>query len=392
MSHIRERKIAIVHDELVRRGGAEVVLEELLRIVPQAHVYALYAGEPLLEVDGTTHMIKTTFLQGAPSWCKQHPARLLPLLPLAAEQLDLSRYDLVLSSSSAFAKNIVTRAGVPHVSYCHTPTRYLWDNTLDALRQVPAWRRLPAKVLLHWLRLADYAAAQRVDYFIANSTWTKQRIAAYYRRDAEVVYPPIDTSFYTPLRSKELPAFAQGFGQRGAGQAPFLCVGRLTRSKRFEQAISVCEKLELPLIIAGTGSERARLARLAGKYTRFVGRVSTAELRELYRGARALLQPGEEDFGMATAEALACGTPVIASRQGGAREIIRHGETGLLYHPARLEMLAEALRQFITSTEATLRPETIQQSVLKYSQQAFQAGITQVLSEALHSNKKSHLS
>ena len=364
MSEFGGKRIALVHDELVRRGGAEVVLEELLRLFPQAHVYTLYAGEPLLEVDGTAHMIKTTFLQAAPSWFKRHPARLLPFLPLAAEQLDLSDYDLVISSSSAFAKNIVTRASVPHISYCHTPTRYLWDNTLDALRQVPTWRRLPAKVLLHWLRLADYAAAQRVDHFIANSAWTKQRIETYYGRPSQVVHPPIDTAWYTP-------AGRYGLGPSGY----FLCVGRLTPSKKFEQAISVCEKLELPLVIAGTGSDRSRLVRLAGRSTRFVGRVSNTELRELYRSARALIQPGEEDFGMATAEALACGTPVIASALGGASEIVRHQETGLLYEPARLEMLAEAVRQFITSAEPIFRPEIIQRSALKFSRQTFQRGM-----------------
>src|SRR3989344_1139286 len=172
-------KVALVHDELTRRGGAEIVLEELVRIFPQADLYALYAGEPKMIVDGRTYHVRTSFLQRFPLWWRRHPSRLLPLLPQAAEQFDLSTYDLVLSSASAFAKAVVTRVSVPHLCYCHTPTRYLWSDAHAALERQPAWARWPARVGMHYLRLADFAAAQRVGVYLANSGFTQARIKSY---------------------------------------------------------------------------------------------------------------------------------------------------------------------------------------------------------------------
>jgi len=346
MGDLSKLRIALVHDELVRRGGAERVFEAMVRLLPQADIYALYAGHPQFILDGQPHSIRTTFLQRLPAWWRRHPRRLLPLLPYAAEQIDLSAYDLVVSSSSGFAKGLVTRAHIPHVCYCHTPTRYVWE---------AHYKRLPSMALLHVLRLADFAAAQRVDSWLANSEWTRERIATYYRKESEVIYPPIDTHYFTPQKSS---------------RDYFLCVGRLSRAKKFAQAISVCEKLELPLVIVGEGPEYTKLRRLTGKYTRLVGRVDRATLRQHYRQARALLQPAEEDFGMASAEALACGTPVIAYGRGGAAEIIQTGETGILYQPARVEALAEALRQFLAQ-EGSFPPEACQRSVLKFDTAEF---------------------
>lgn len=354
-------KVALVHDELTRRGGAEVVLEELLRIFPQADVYALYAGEELITVDGKDFRVRTSFLQRWPKWFRRHPARLLPLLPHAAEQFDLSDYDLVISSASGFAKSIVTRVNVPHLCYCHTPTRYLWDTTHEVLaRQRWLWRG-PGAVLLHYLRLADFTASQRVDVFLANSQYTQRRIGSYYRRTSTVVYPPVDTDFYTPGPSS---------------RSYFLVVGRLTATKCYEQAVAVCEKLELPLVVIGKGDYLPRLKKLANKRTRFVGGVSPEQLRDYLRGARALLQPGREDFGMATAEALSCGTPVIALGLGGAEEVVKHNVTGILYSVAMEEALAEAMRQFL-HREKKFAAAVLRQSVLRFSRACFAAAIEQ---------------
>jgi glycosyltransferase involved in cell wall biosynthesis len=346
MSQLGDLRIALVHDELTRRGGAEVVLEEMIRLWPQADVWALYAGRPHITMDGRKLSVHTSFLQNFPRWFRRHPRRLLPFLSQAAEQLDLANYEVVISSASAFAKALVTRATTTHICYCHTPTRYLWENDRGGL----------SALLLHYLRLVDFAAAQRVDYFIANSIWTAQRIKTYYRRDSEVIYPPVNTTFFTPgLRPKTY----------------FLCVGRLTPSKQFDQAIAVCEKLKLPLVIVGTGHRERRLRRLAGPYTRLVGRVSQEKLREYYRGARALLQPGVEDFGIASVEAQACGIPVIALGRGGAREAVRGGETGILYNEPSIEGLAEAIRVFLAA-EDSFRPETTQRQALRFSTHLFQ--------------------
>lgn len=362
-------KVAIVHDELVRRGGAEGVLEELVRMYPDAHIYALYAGNvPKMTVDGRIYTIHTSSLQKWPTWFRRHPGRLLPFLPQAAEQFDLSEYDLVISSASGFSKGIVTRSSVPHLCYCHTPTRYLWDSTLAALYN----RKFSAPILrflFHYLRMIDFTAAQRPDAYIANSEYTKLRIHTYYRRPSTVVYPPIDTDFYTPKPTNKKREY-------------FLCVGRLTREKRFDHAIAVAEKLKLRLRIVGTGSDEKRLRHLAGKHTEFLGRQSPEQLRELYRSARALIQPGVEDFGMASVEALACGTPVVAYGRGGILEIVTSGVQGILYSDPLPESLAEALRRFLR-IERAFYPGNLQKRALQFTVANFRAGIARKVEHLL---------
>lgn len=372
-------KIALVHDELTRRGGAEVVLEELVRIFPQADVYALYAGpKPQMRVDGRRIAVRTSFLQRWPGWWRRHPSRLLPMLSMAAEQFDLSNYDLVISSASGFAKALITRVNVPHLCYCHTPTRYLWSVTHAAGSAQRRMLRWPGQLVLHYLRLADFAAAQRVDFFIANSRFTQARIRTYYRRSSAVIHPPIKTSFYTP----EPRGFQGGVPKsNGFQQGYFLAVGRLTPTKNFIQAIRVCEKLQLPLIIVGSGADLPRLKRNADKYARFVGTVDDERLRDYYRGAQALLQPGEEDFGMAAAEALACGTPVIAVGQGGVLDVVRQRETGLLYEEPHEEALAESLRQFLMN-RLYFPPERLQHSVLRLAAQRFRKDVEDFVARA----------
>lgn len=371
-------RIALLHDELIRRGGAEIVFEELVRIFPQADVYALYAGRPRLTVDNRRYPIHTTFLQNFPGWFRRHPRRLLPLLPYAAELIDLSQYDVVISSASAFVKGVVTRANIPHICYAHTPTRYLWEPTS---KNQPATFRWPAQALLHYLRLVDYSAAQRVTTFIANSTYTQERIAKYYRRESAVVYPPIDTTFFHPA-----PVW-QRFPQRDNAAAPFLVVGRLSPAKYFHQAIIACEKLQQPLVVIGTGPHLRQLQRLAGKHTTFIGKVSREELRQWYRRSRALLQPGVEDFGMAAAEAQACGTPVIAYGRGGIREIVAPGESGYLYHAQRVEALAEAVRRFIASNQR-IRIEQCQRQALRFSKTYFRENMLKIVADAVAQHRQ----
>lgn len=339
-----EPKIALVHDELIRRGGAEVVFEELTRIFPQADVFALYAGKPILEFERQRRVVQTSFLQRWPRWFRRHPGRMLPWLLLAAEQFDFSQYDLVLSSVSGFAKAIVTRANVPHICYCHTPTRYLWDSTHEILQQRSRFVRPPLAALFHMLRMLDYAAAQRVDMWLANSKYTQARIKKYYRKDSEVVYPPIRTDFYFPEQKQ---------------RSYFLIVGRASPTKHFEQAILVCKKLALPLEMVGIGG---------GRY------VSDEKLRELYRRARAVLIPGVEDFGMAAAEALACGTPVIAQHAGGVTEIVKNFQHGILYDGQGVEALAEGIRRFLAH-EATFMPEALHRHIEQFSVKIFHKAI-----------------
>ncbi|MCH8748508.1 glycosyltransferase [Patescibacteria group bacterium] len=373
--------VALVHDELIRRGGAETVLEELLRLYPEADVYSLYAGVPRIVVDDISYPVQTTYLQRLPLWFRRHPRRLLLLLPNAAEQIDLAHYDVVISSSSGFAKAVVTRSLVPHICYCHTPTRYLWDAHDEVYQRTTKLKRFLAAPVLHRLRLVDFAAAQRVDTFVANSHWTQQRIRSFYGRASQVIYPPVDTTFYTPFRSAGNSATSRA-QNLPADQRPFLCVGRLTASKYFDRAIQVCEKLALPLIIVGTGYEASRLRKLAGRHTRFVNYISREQLRTYYRTARALLQPAAEDFGIAAVEAQACGLPVIAYGIGGASETVLPTKTGLLYDTPNLEALADAVRRFI-DLEPTLEPAIITQHAGQFSTARWRDAMLSVVESAV---------
>lgn len=367
-------KVALIHDELIRRGGAERVFEELIRIYPQADVFSLYAGnDARITINEKTYPIHTSFLQKFPIWFRRHPGRLLPFLPFGAEQFDFSQYDVVISSSSAFAKNIVTRSTVPHICYCHTPTRYLWDTTHEVSRRAHGLKGWLLKLTLHNLRLVDFAAAQRPDIMLANSEYTQERISSYYRRESSIIYPPIDTAFFTPGGSEKSILLSH---------RPFLLVGRLTPSKHFEQAIAVCEKLQLPLAVVGIGSEMKKLQAMAGKHTRFLGKVLPHQLRKLYREGRALLQPGVEDFGMATAEALACGTPVIAFGEGGVKEIVSSKHLGVLYKTQKAESLAEAIRQFLL-VEKSFTASELQRQALTFSRHRFQAAIREQVEQTL---------
>jgi len=228
-------------------------------------------------------------------------------------------------------------------------------------------------LLFHYLRIADYAAAQRVDYFLANSAYTQQRIMAYYRRKSLVIYPPIDSTFFTPN---------SGYSDSAAPGNYFLCVGRLSPMKYFDQAVHVCSKLGLPLVVIGRGSEKSKLRKLAGSSVTFLDGVDREELRNYYRGARALLQPGVEDFGMASAEAAACGTPTIGIDAGGAIEIIEDGMTGILYRNKSDEALADAMRRFI-DLEYKFTPECLQRSVMGFSLRRWQVEMKERVSKAV---------
>lgn len=314
------RRVALVHDWLTGMRGGEMVLETMASLFPDAPIYTLFhfpgSVSPALEA----HPIHTSFLQRAPG-LHRHYRRYLPLFPAAVEDLDLAGHDLVLSSSHCVAKGIIPPPGAEHVCYCHTPMRYAWD---QERAYFPRRRGMAARVrglALSALRAWDVGASQRVDRFLANSRFVARRIERYYRRDAEVLAPPVDVDFFTPPPE----------GSPEPAGEYCLMVSALAPYKRIDLAAGACEALGLELRVVGDGPERKRLAALAGPRTRFLGRVGSNELRELYRGARFLLQPGVEDFGIAPVEALACGTPVVALGQGGVLDIVESEVHGILY-------------------------------------------------------------
>jgi glycosyltransferase involved in cell wall biosynthesis len=299
------------------RGG-ERVLEEIASLFPGAPIYTLFHFPGRVSAALEAHPIHTSFLQRLPR-VERHYRWYLPLFPAAIEDLDLAGHALVVSTSHCVAKGAIPPPDALHVCYCHSPVRYAWDqeHAYFPRRRGPAARL--RGLMLSSLRTWDVASAARVDVFVANSRFVASRIRRYYRREAQVVPPPVDTGFFTP-------------GPAAPGEAPYaLMVSALAPYKRVDLAIAACERLGLDLVVVGSGPEEARLRRGAGPRTRLLGRVEGEELRRLYRGAWCFLQPGVEDFGIAPVEALACGIPVVALGRGGVLDIVEDGVHGVLY-------------------------------------------------------------
>ena len=334
-------RVALIHDWLTGMRGGEKVLEVLCELYPNADIYTLFhqRGSVSPQIEG--HRITTSFVQQLPL-VDEHYRRYLPLFPLAITRFRLTGYDLVISSSHCVAKSAQPPAGTPHVCYCHSPMRYAWDQ-FDAYfgpeRVGGLASRLLYRPVLQRLARWDAATADRVDRFIANSRHVAGRIRRYYNRDATIVYPPVDTVFFHPAASSS----DSQYGPPDAG--PYLIVSALVPYKRIDLAIAACARVGAPLRIVGDGPERARLERTASHDVTFAGRVTDEQIRDEYRRARAILLPGEEDFGIVPVEAQACGRPVVALARGGALETVRDGETGVLYSEPTVDSLAAALER-----------------------------------------------
>lgn len=326
-------KIAIVHYWLVDRRGGERVVEALCELYPQADVFTnVYDPAPFAETLAG-HRVRTTFVNSLP-WARRLLAPYLPLMPLALEQLDLRGYDLVISSESGPAKGVIVAPDALHVCYCHSPMRYAWDLYPHYLREAGPLTRLAMRPLIHYLRLWDQASAQRPDYIIANSQHTRRRVKKYWRREAEVLSPPVEV---------------ERFAASGAATTPgdyYLCAGGLMGYKRVDLAVAAFNRLGLPLVVAGTGTELASLRRQASANITFSGSISDEEFVRVMAGCRALVFPGEEDFGIVPVEAMAAGRPVIAFRRGGALDSVIEGVTGLFFDEQTPESLIDAVRRF----------------------------------------------
>lgn len=354
-------RVAIVHYWLLDRRGGEAVLDGLCRLFPEADVFTLFYNPGRVSETIRSHRVTTSFLNPARRWHRS----LLPLMPLALEQFDLRGYDLVISSESGPAKGVLVPSGAHHVCYCHSPMRYLWDLYPAYVREwSPLWKRPLTAVFANWLRLWDYATAARVDRFIANSRNVQRRIWRSYRRDAEVIYPPVDTDRF--------------FWQEPDDY--FLTVSQLVAYKRLDTAVRVFTSTGRKLLVVGEGPEYKSLRSMAGRNVIFCGRVPDKELTLLYARSRALVVPGEEDFGITPVEALASGKPVIACGQGGVLESVpvRDPIGGVLYQGSGEAGLAGALHSF-ERIEHLIRPTELRASAARFSTARFLAEMREAL-------------
>lgn len=345
-------KIALAHDHLNQIGGAERVLHTFHELYPEAPVFTLLHDREAVGDYFKNWDIKTSFLErlpGGTKWFKWY----VWLMPTAVEELDFSKYDLVISSASALIKGIILKPEARQICYCHTPTRYLWSDTHQYTTDLPQ-PRLVKKVLpliLNYLRQWDYLAAQRVDNFVANSQFVARRIAKYYRREAEVIYPPVDVKV-SISEPKDY----------------FLVVSRLRPYKRVDLAIKAFNKLGMKLIIAGSGEQEAELKAIAKSNIEFLGSVTDEEKKRLMSECRAFIHPQEEDFGITAVEAMAAGRPVIAYGAGGALETINPGVSGVFFKEQSWEALADAVIRFRYDS---YNPERVREQALKFSQEKF---------------------
>ena len=351
-------RVALVHDSLTQSGGAERVLDALHGIFPDAPVFTLVISREM-KVKYRKWTIRTSWLQHIYSVFPRFQY-LFPLIPFALRTWKFREFDVVVSSSSSFAKNLSLPKTCRHVNYCHTPTRFLWLDH-DYLAQELPWFFWPLtpliKILLKVLRKWDFDSAQRVDLFIANSEEVKKRIQKFYHRDAVVVYPPVDTSFWHPTTPKD---------------KYFLLAGRLQAHKNNAWAIQAFCELGLPLRVAGTGRQEAYLKKIAKKNVVFLGRVSDEQLRDEYSGALALVYPQLEDFGLMPIEAAACGTPSIGLAKAGSLETIVPGVTGELFQ----DYDANAFKDLISHWDAgKYRAPTLLSHARAFSQETFRQKI-----------------
>ena len=374
-TQLKQLRVAIVHFWFVGRAGGEHVVEALAELFPQADLFALVANRKVLAPILQERKLETSFLQQVPGAIRFH-RHFLFLQPIALEQFDLSGYDLVISSESGPAKGVITSSKTCHVCYCHSPMRYIWEMYPQYRKGMNPLVGAIFSVAAHYMRLWDYLSARRVDYFIANSRFIAARIRKYYGRESVVIHPPCNTAL----------------GSVGSEHGDYyLTVGRLVDYKRFDLAVQACTQLGRRLKVIGGGPQLKALRRMAGPTVEFLGRVSDDELRKNMAQCRALLFPGEEDFGIVPVEVQSLGRPVIAYASGGALETVRGAlpngpamakSTGLFFAEQSAASLTEAILDF-ESKEESFRPENIRAHSLQFDESVFKEKMAEFLQFAV---------
>jgi glycosyltransferase involved in cell wall biosynthesis len=352
-------RTAVVHDWLNGMRGGEKVLEAILSLVPEPTIFTLFHVPGSVSREIERHPIRASYLNRLP-FARRHYRQYLPLFPRAVESFDLSGFGLVVSSSHCVAKGAIARDGASHLCYCHTPARYAWDqfDVYFPRGETRLWSL--KKSIIDRFRDWDRTTSDRPTRYLANSAAVAERIRRHYGREATVVHPPVDVDFF--------------HGSETSRAAFLLAVGSLVPYKRYEVAIAAARRLDRPLVIVGKGPEERRLRALAPSSVRIVSDVGPEALRELYRTCRAFVQPGEEDFGIALVEALACGAPVAAFGRGGARDSVGDGVNGFLFSEGSAEGLADAVEKIertrfdYTAVRATAMPFARERFAREFSQ------------------------
>ena len=357
-------KLALVHDYFIQMGGAERVAEEMHSMFPTAPLFTTVDLRAKLPEKIKNAPVHTSWMRRLPV-TPENSRKYFLVYPFAVESLDLKDFDLILSSSSGFAKGVRKRRGAVHINYCHAPMRWVWRYEDYAAREeFSGWKRMILPALLAGLKRWDLRAAEQPDYFIANSRVIAERIKQCYKREAVVIPPPIDVERFSIDQPDE------DF---------YLILSRLAPYKRIDLAIEACKKINRPLVIIGDGAARRRLEKLAGPNTRFLGRQSDEAVAKYASRCRALIFPGEEDFGMTPLEINASGRPVIAYRAGGATGTVINGRTGVFFETQTVDSLIGAIEEF---ESLSWNRQYLRRHAEKFDRNAFAARINQFLSEA----------
>jgi glycosyltransferase involved in cell wall biosynthesis len=369
-------RVALIHDSLTQYGGAERVVEVISEIWPEAPIFTLFYDETKTKGRFSHKPIIESFWVRAPLLGKivrrLHNRLFFWLMPIAVERFNLSDFDIVISSSATYAKGVLRRRGALHLNYCHTPTRYLWEDVRNYASGFyeSSLVRFVGEFFFRAVRRWDRAAAWRPDLMVANSTYTANRIRQIYGREVDaVIFPPVEPKFFNVIKNSKLNDCDY-----------YLMVGRLLKYKRFDLGIEASRNLGFKLKIAGDGPEKKALLRNAPREVEFLGWVDDEKLIELYLGAKALIFPQVEDFGLVAAEAIATGTPVIAYRAGGALDIIKEGENGIFFDHQTPKALAEAIKRFENIEFDTAK---IRASATRFSKEKFQQEIINLIKSNL---------
>ncbi len=365
------KKVAIVYDRVNKWGGAERVLLALHEMFPDAPLYTSVYDEKGASWARVFPKIYTSFLQKIP-FAKNWHEGFGWLMPLAFETFNLGRYDLVISVTSEAAKGVITKPGTLHICYMLTPTRYLWSH-YDLYFKNPILRFI-SKPVVNYLRNWDKIAVQRPDKIIAISTEVARRIKKYYGRESEIISPPVNTSI---LYKRSLASQSPGSNEVSRHKSYYLLVSRLDYGyKKVDLAIDAFNKLKEPLVVVGTGRERRKLEKIAKENIKFVGQVSEKELSDYYRGAKALIMPQEEDFGIVAIEAQSFGVPVIAYSKGGALDTVISGKTGIFFDKQNAGSLMRAIKKF---AKMSFSSKSLTDNAKRYSFKSFRKKITGLL-------------